>query len=269
MRRIDLLCKLFGPLFIALLDGYSTQLAIVVNFGMNAASVIVEYFAIARVYHQVPELRRAKAQPQPVIQSPEWRKGIFGAPWNACVSFIRAFVQDFKFYFRHGAFLPSIAGAVLYLTVLSFGGQMVTYLLSAGYTSTQIGLARTLGVVFEVMATWAAPWLMGRIGAIRAGLWLSTWQVSMLLAGIVVFWTFEESSLVSAAALVGGTIFSRLGLRGFDLCVQFIVQEVRRHYSKLYARDAMLMLRSDDRKLKQKAAVLSPQLKLPGKTHLS
>jgi solute carrier family 40 (iron-regulated transporter), member 1 len=49
MRRIDLMCKLIGPLFIALIDGISTELAIIVNFAMNVASVVVEYFAIVRV----------------------------------------------------------------------------------------------------------------------------------------------------------------------------------------------------------------------------
>ena len=48
MRRIDLTCKLMGPLFIALIDGTSTEVAILVNMGMNA-SVVVEYFAIAKV----------------------------------------------------------------------------------------------------------------------------------------------------------------------------------------------------------------------------
>lgn len=49
MRRIDLICKLMGPLFIALIDGISTEVAILVNLGMNVASVVVEYFAIAKV----------------------------------------------------------------------------------------------------------------------------------------------------------------------------------------------------------------------------
>lgn len=49
MRRIDLTCKLVGPLFIALIDGVSTEIAILVNLGMNVASVVVEYFAIAKV----------------------------------------------------------------------------------------------------------------------------------------------------------------------------------------------------------------------------
>jgi len=49
MRRIDLVCKLIGPLFIALIDGISTDTAILVNFGMNVCSVVVEYYSIARV----------------------------------------------------------------------------------------------------------------------------------------------------------------------------------------------------------------------------
>ena len=60
MRRIDLLCKLLGPLFIALLAGFSTQIAIIVNFGMNLVSVVIEYGAIARVYHIVPALQLPK-----------------------------------------------------------------------------------------------------------------------------------------------------------------------------------------------------------------
>lgn len=49
MRRIDLACKLLGPLFIALVDGISTESAIIVNFGMNLSSVVVEYYSIAVV----------------------------------------------------------------------------------------------------------------------------------------------------------------------------------------------------------------------------
>jgi iron-regulated transporter 1 len=229
MRRIDLLCKLFGPLFIALIDGYSSRVAIIVNFGMNAISVIVEYFAIARVYDQVPQLQEAKVrQPEQLATEPaKSRSGHAITIWEKLTGLVNKSGQDFYFYSKHRAFLPSIAGAVLYLTVLSFAGQMVTYLLSVGYNSTQIGIARTLSVVFEVLATWVAPFLMGRLGVIRAGLWLSTWQTMMLITGTVVFFTFETDSLISASGLVGGTILSRLGLRGFDLCVQFIVQEVR------------------------------------------
>ena len=49
MRRIDLICKLAGPLFIALIDGASTKLAIFITIGINVVSVPTEYFAIAQV----------------------------------------------------------------------------------------------------------------------------------------------------------------------------------------------------------------------------
>lgn len=235
MRRIDLLCKLFGPLFIALMDGLSTQTAITVNLVMNCTSVWLEYFAIARVYRDVPELQEpAKNAPagQPAAEasprvdadhSPETR----GARRSTyALHLVKQSVADFALHFAHRAFLPSIAGALLYLTVLSFAGQMVTYLLSTNYSTTQVGIARTFGVCLEVVATWVAPWLISKIGPVRAGLWFSSWQVTMLVAGVAVFWVFADNAGISASGLVGGVILSRVGLRGFDLCVQLIVQQV-------------------------------------------
>jgi len=229
MRRIDLICKLLGPLFIALIDGVSTESAIVVNFGLNLAAIIIEYFAIAKVYHEVPDLQVPKrksierTQSQDRLRAEESR---LMHNWRHVQNVVKKSGTDFAFYFDHRAFLPSFAGALLYLTVLNFAGQMVTYLLSAGYNSTQIAIARTFSVAFEVLATWVAPWLMARIGTVRAGLWFSDWQVTTLVTGLVVFWTFFYSQpVISASGLVIGTIISRVGLRGFDLCVQIIVQE--------------------------------------------
>jgi iron-regulated transporter 1 len=221
MRRIDLLCKLFGPLFIALIDGFSTRGAIIVNFSMNLASVTFEYFAIARVYHEDADLQEPKGQP-----ADERQDGSELSSDEPRPSLAAKFVADFTFFFRHRVFLPSFAGSLLYLTVLNFSGQMVTFLIANGYNTTHIGAARTVSVVFEVSATWVAPWLMSRIGPIRAGLWMSTWQVMSLAVGTSIFFAFPENTLLSTTALVGGTIVSRLGLWGFDLCTQVIVQEV-------------------------------------------
>ncbi|KAM0332310.1 hypothetical protein ACHAQA_002586 [Verticillium albo-atrum] len=229
MRRIDLFCKLLGPLFIALLDSSSVQAALLVNFVMSVTSVMVEYYAIARVYFDVPALQETKQTPTPEMSNPElFRES--ESRYVHCRKYIKDMakqsVADFGLYFHHRAFLPSIAGALLYLTVLSFAGQMVTYLLATGFYAAIITVARTLGVAIEVLATWVAPWLMGRIGPVRAGLWMSTWQVTMLVAGIAVFWRFQvDRPFVSTLGLVGGTILSRLGLRGFDMCTQIIVQE--------------------------------------------
>ena len=49
MRRIDLACKLLGPLSIALIDGFSPRLALLIIFITNLISVFIEYIAIAKV----------------------------------------------------------------------------------------------------------------------------------------------------------------------------------------------------------------------------
>lgn len=50
MRCIDLVCKLASPVVVPLLDGLPTEVAILVTFGMNNTSMVVEYALIARVY---------------------------------------------------------------------------------------------------------------------------------------------------------------------------------------------------------------------------
>ena len=110
---------------------------------------------------------------------------------------------------------------------------MVTYLISAGYNSFYIGLVRTLAVIFELSATWIAPRMMKLISPVRAGMWFLTWQVLWLAAAIVFFWA-ESKPIIAASGLVAGTILSRVGLWGYDLCAQYIIQEVSslQHHSE-------------------------------------
>ena len=276
MRRVDLICKLLGPLFIALIDGYSTQIAILVNLGMNVASVIVEYFAIAQVYYRVdglqePKKKRRKRPDSPDPQlSPTGRESRLSHFSGHVAEVLTRTIVDFKLYFNHHAFLPSFAGALLYFTVLSFAGQMVTYLLAAGYDSTKIGIARTLSVAFELLATWIAPSLIGKIGPVRAGLWLIGNQVTMLVAGTAVFWASDKNPLFSATGLVSGTILSRLGLRGFDLCAQIIVQNVDRICSPhLQYTDADLLLRKSKRRYAAPSRLLRQAGRMPSNFFLS
>lgn len=49
MRRIDLFCKLVGPLAISLVALASMLTAIRVTLSMNLASVVIEYVCIAQV----------------------------------------------------------------------------------------------------------------------------------------------------------------------------------------------------------------------------
>lgn len=49
MRRIDLFCKLMGPLTISLVAIASTEIAIYTTLAMNVASVLIEYIFIEQV----------------------------------------------------------------------------------------------------------------------------------------------------------------------------------------------------------------------------
>ncbi|KAI5203678.1 hypothetical protein E4T39_04047 [Aureobasidium subglaciale] len=218
MRRIDLFCKLVGPLAIALVDGFSTSIAILVTFCMTAASVFIEYYAIARVYYQVDDL-----QIRPTHSHDSNINNDDSAPATASRRARHTF-RTCIFYIQHPAFLPSFSLSLLYLTVLTFGGQMVTYLLSAGFSSISIGLLRTVSTFFELSSTWLAPKAMHKIGAIRCGIWFLNWQIVWVVIAAAMLWV-ELPPKYAVVGLLVGTIASRVGLWGFDLSAQVIVQE--------------------------------------------
>ena len=219
MRRIDLFCKLFAPLFISLMDSWSTKMAILVTGAMTAVSVLVEYFTIARVHSAVRTLQTSM-QPQ---NAPRPQYGLAKRIQNTSKDIFTGLVT----YGGHRAFLPSFALALLYLTVLSFNGQMITYLLAIGFNSAIIGALRGVSAIFELSATWAAPKVMERIGPVRSGIWFINWQIFCVSIACMLFWITEDSQhqLAAAGATVAAVIVSRIGLWGFDLSAQIIVQE--------------------------------------------
>lgn len=130
-------------------------------------------------------------------------------------------------YINHPVFSPSLALSLTYLTVLSFSGQMVSYLVSVGLTSSQIGLLRTLSTALEMSATYLAPLAMNKVGPLRTGLWSITWQMACTAVAVSAIWLVPSPS-IGALGLVAGVILSRVGLWSFDLSVQITVQEVRK-----------------------------------------
>lgn len=229
MRRIDLFCKLIAPVVISFVDSYSTRVAIWSVFGLNTASVLVEYVAIAQVYRAVPALKRT---PAPVCEDvvdyeDEGETAqLDSSSSQGLSSYLRETVAPWKEYVASQVFLASFALSLLYLTVLSFGATMVTYLLQSGFNSFEVSLMRVGSVAAELSGTWTAPIVMRRIGPIRSGLWFLNWQL-FCVAGATVAFVFEEStSKIVAGSLIVGVALSRIGLWGFDLSAQFLVQEV-------------------------------------------
>jgi iron-regulated transporter 1 len=116
---------------------------------------------------------------------------------------------------------------MLYLTVLSFNGQMVTYLVATGFNSAAIGVLRGVSAIFELSATWIAPKLMHRIGPVRSGIWFINWEIFCVSIACMLFWLADNNfnGLAAAGGIVAAVIVSRTGLWGFDLSAQIIVQE--------------------------------------------
>jgi iron-regulated transporter 1 len=233
MRKIDLVCKLIAPVGIGLLDGYSTKVAIWVVFAQNAISVLVEYFAIAHVYAAIPELSRGKEEEDETSGTELQHSNHENVATHPglrptskfLLSSITPHLRPWRDYVQNPAFLASFSLSLLYLTVLSFASQMTTYLLTLGWTSTHVSFMRLVSVVLELSATVAAPWLMARIGAVRSGLWFINEQVLSIALAIALYLSFDEKPMLAGAVLVLGVCLSRLGLWGFDLSVQFLVQE--------------------------------------------
>jgi iron-regulated transporter 1 len=226
MRRIDLFCKLASPLAVALIDGISTKVAILAVLASNVASVAVEYALIAVTYQAVPALGSSRQTEDVERLEDEATTLLTGKRGSGVASQCRHILRNLNQYFRHRAVLPSLSLSLLYLTVLSFSGQMVTYLISTGYTPAKIGYIRSASVVVEMSATWLAPSIMSRLGAVRAGIWFLSWQAMCLSVTVGLFW-IEQRPMWAASYLVVGVIASRIGLWGADLCAQIIIQEVR------------------------------------------
>jgi iron-regulated transporter 1 len=217
MRRIDLFCKLVGPLAISLIDGFSTTLAVAITGGMTILSVMIEYWSIALVYNGVPALQAQKC----TIPGPPSASG------HTLRQLIQRSLKGILLYVNHPAFLPSLSLALLYMTVLSFSGQMITYLLSLGLSSGVTGALRAISAAAEMSATWLAPKVTHHIGSERAGIWFLNWQILCVTVAGLFFW-IDVSPTVSAVGTVTAVIASRVGLWGFDLSAQTIVQEVSR-----------------------------------------
>lgn len=142
------------------------------------------------------------------------------------MNWIKQSITPWREYVSHPVFLASFALSLLYLTVLSFGTAMVTYLLHTGFTPIQVSGIRIGAITAELSGAWTAPLVMDRVGPLRSGLWFLNWQSACLAVAAAGFVFLDPESWLVAVVLIVSVSLSRIGLWGFDLCVQFLVQEV-------------------------------------------
>lgn len=222
MRRIDLFCKLIGPLAISYIDAWFNLVTVVwLLLVWNFVSMFVEYSTIAKVYRAYPLLQKPKVIQEDQVPPQATTLSPFAWVYNNVL-------KSFVFYIRHPLFLPSFSISLLYMTVLSFGPQMIAFLLFEGQGPVEVGLMRTASVIVELATTFLAPQVLKRKGPISSGVGFVVWQALCLSTAVYFSYPLLASGAnasTGALYLIVGVIFSRIGLWGFDLSVQLIVQE--------------------------------------------
>ncbi|ODV58614.1 uncharacterized protein ASCRUDRAFT_72541 [Ascoidea rubescens DSM 1968] len=228
MRSIDLFSKLLGPTFIALVIGFtSIKISLVFIIVSFLVSNPIEYYAIARVYYLVPELQKPKRKQVIVYDNQENYESLDQSENSNQSPILKKksksqFITNLKVFSSSTMCLPTISYALLYLTVLSFGNSTIAYLLSFPSINDElVGILRAISSIFELSSTVIFPPVNKNFGLINTGL-ISL--VSQFTSLIPILTSFLLSYKYSYKILCICIPFSRLGLWGYDLSIQNMIQ---------------------------------------------
>ncbi|KND02039.1 uncharacterized protein SPPG_02543 [Spizellomyces punctatus DAOM BR117] len=231
LRRIDLLCKVAAPLVVSgIAEALSTPIAMLVTAGWSILTAPLQWWLIWQVYRRVPAL----AIPKTARESTEQRADSSAVGLtdvdpsvnhsSPVASSVRSCWDQWARFFRHPVFLSSLAIAQLYMTVLSFGPVMISYLLAQGYSSALLAGMRSIAVLAGISATIAMPRMVARIGLVRTGLWAIWSELWSLVPVVISFW-MPVGGVAAGVMMFAGTTLSRFGLWTFDMTQMQIMQE--------------------------------------------
>jgi iron-regulated transporter 1 len=201
MRRIDLFCKTMAPLTMGFITSQRSLYAMII---WNILSGCIEYILVYKTYLNYPELsKNIVNEYTPLVDEED---------------------VTFMGYVKHRVFLASLSLSMLYLTVLSFGGIMVSYLKLIGYSDFMLGVLRVVAGIAGISATYLMPMISSRIGVIRTGIW-SLWAEFFTLVPVVLSFKLNTSHWIKFMMMFGGMSLSRIGLWMFDLSETLILQQ--------------------------------------------
>jgi len=105
-------------------------------------------------------------------------------------------------------------------------GAMIAFLSQySGFSTLLIAGLRGISVVVGIVATFLSSPLIHLIGPVRSGIWFLSWQ-AIFLAPVAVTLFLPINKALQGGLLSGFVSVSRLGLWGFDLTEQYLVQQV-------------------------------------------
>lgn len=211
-RQVDLVTEVGAPVAAGLLLALSFSSIPLTGFALvilwNLISFVPEYAILSSVFRERPELKNKAVQ----------------VSEGAKKSFTEKITEGWKELFKQPIAPVMIAYALLWLSVLSPHGVLLTGFLQDGWRVSEwvIGLFRGSGAFFGLAATFLFPIALKFTDVRRAsGIFLG-FQALMVLCAFVFFLLDGPMGQLGFLILV---LFSRIGIYGFSLGEVQIRQE--------------------------------------------
>ncbi len=204
LRQVDLITEVSAPILAGVLLLMETShfplFGFLVIVLWNLVSFFPEYFLLNSIFRDRPDLLKEKITVGRSIQ----------------VKFLAKFTRGWRAFFKQPVALAVLAYAILWLSVLSPHGVLLTAFLKDAWhiPEWEIGVFRGMGAFFGVGATFLFPKVVKRFGLVIASqyfVWLQACCVILALS------CFSVTGTIGQIGFLFFILCSRIGLYGFSL----------------------------------------------------
>ncbi|RLN70994.1 hypothetical protein BBJ28_00002494 [Nothophytophthora sp. Chile5] len=231
MRRIDLACKILGPLAFGLIvdfagsDATTRAMVGAAVVGLwNLISTPLEYCMTRDIYHLVPELAVREAEGEEEVDA-QGQKLPSPTSNDADLGTVARYVKMWSNYSKHPVFLLSLSFCGLYMAILNGGALNTAYLKWRGVSNSLLGSSRGAGAVFGLVGTLIFPFLSRTLKRVERVAVLSVWLFWLCLAPVLLAFLFAGESVVSDYVMLSCIVVSRAWLWSTDLAETQVMQE--------------------------------------------
>lgn len=157
------------------------------------ATLLFEIYWIQIVYISFPILRESdhgstetieEIQGESTVPIPTRRQSVISKAFSS--------FRDWKEFSKMPIFASSVSISLLYLTVLSFDGTMLSWLKTKQFSDPFIAGQRAICVVTGLLGTILMPWLEKKLGLVRAGAWSICSELLCLAPAIAAFYVSNQ-----------------------------------------------------------------------------
>lgn len=204
MSQLDLFTEVISPLVAGLFLTVGHPSLALFGFLLvalwNLVSFFPELMLLRSIFKMRPDLLKLETSLAEAVQETMWQQ-------------LRNGWADF---FKQPVAIPIIAYALLWLSVLSPHGVLLTGYLKDAWNMPEliIGSFRGFGALFGLLATVLFPVVVKKFGLINGSRYLISFQSLMLLIGLGFF---TLGTTVGQYGFLIAILFSRIGLYGFSL----------------------------------------------------